>query len=327
MIRFATKDDIEKLMKFINDNWKANHILARDRDFFEYEHCEGENVNFVISLDDNGNINGMQGFIPYGKHHRDITKNLWKALKSNTPRLGFKILRFLIDNSDARTVASIGSNPKTLNVYRHMGFHVGELVQWYRLNPDADFKISEINDFNIPTYKAKQKKLIEIESVQKFIDLFDYSWYQQSGIIPFKESWYIKKRYFMHPIYKYRLFAVHDDKESVARLVLVFRVDEFDNSRALRLIDCIGNYNELSYVTYGIDKLLQEIKAEYVDLYETGINPNVLINAGWLKVSDSGNIIPNYFNPFEKRNIHIHYASSSSEAVYFKGDGDQDRPS
>ena len=27
-------NDINKIMRFIHDNWKENHILSRDRDFF-----------------------------------------------------------------------------------------------------------------------------------------------------------------------------------------------------------------------------------------------------------------------------------------------------
>ena len=111
------------------------------------------------------------------------------------------------------------------------------------------------------------------------------------------------------------------------RLVLVFRIVEHLSSKALRLVDCIGDYNDLCHVTYCIDTFMNDIEAEYVDLYESGINPDVLKKAGWRKVCESSNIIPNYFSPYEKRNIRIHYASTSQNAVYFKGDGDQDRPS
>ena len=36
MIKFATKNDIADIMDFIENHWKHGHILARDRNFFEY---------------------------------------------------------------------------------------------------------------------------------------------------------------------------------------------------------------------------------------------------------------------------------------------------
>ena len=33
MIRFSTIENTDEIMNFINDNWKENHILARDKDF------------------------------------------------------------------------------------------------------------------------------------------------------------------------------------------------------------------------------------------------------------------------------------------------------
>ena len=60
--------------------------------------------------------------------------------------------------------------------------------------------------------------------------------------------------------------------------------------------------------------------------YETGINDDIFYSAGWRKVEEEGNIIPDYFSPFEHRKVDIFYATSKADAVLFKGDGDQDRP-
>lgn len=47
---------------------------------------------------------------------------------------------------------------------------------------------------------------------------------------------------------------------------------------------------------------------------------------GWVKREETSNIIPNYFSPFEMKNIEIYYFSSDEDIILFKGDGDQDRP-
>ncbi|EOW3520763.1 hypothetical protein ACOWVB_000374 [Campylobacter coli] len=48
-----------------------------------------------------------------------------------------------------------------------------------------------------------------------------------------------------------------------------------------------------------------------------------------LKKQEDKNIIPNYFEPFEKKNILIKFAYKTKVNNYaiFKGDSDQDRPS
>ena len=39
-IRLAKYDEIPQIMAFIENYWKKDHILARDRGFFEYEFLE-----------------------------------------------------------------------------------------------------------------------------------------------------------------------------------------------------------------------------------------------------------------------------------------------
>ena len=104
------------------------------------------------------------------------------------------------------------------------------------------------------------------------------------------------------------------------------RVQECNGSKALRLIDCIGEANNLRIITSSIDALLDKMNCEYIDCYEAGLNEEIMTSAGWKKVEEAGNIIPDYFAPFEHRKVDIQYSSSSPSAVLFKGDGDQDRP-
>ena len=71
MICFATHDDIDSIMNFINDYWKKNHILARDRNFFEYEMCSDKATNFVIAVnDETGVLDAIEGYIPYGSYSK-----------------------------------------------------------------------------------------------------------------------------------------------------------------------------------------------------------------------------------------------------------------
>ena len=98
-------------------------------------------------------------------------------------------------------------------------------------------------------------------------------------------------------------------------------------------IENINSYNEIikklpaKYIET-IDKMLKE-KHEYIDIYEVGIEDEILENSGFIeRVEEDSNIIPNYFEPFIQKNIEIYYMSNcNSKFRMFKGDGDQDRPS
>ena len=143
--------------------------------------------------------------------------------------------------------------------------------------------------------------------------------------VPYKSLPYVKKRYYKHPSYRYHIYAL-ENKESIVETLLVLRIQECNGSRALWLIDCIGNVNNLKNSTSLFDELMNTFNCEYVDVYEAGINAEIFIEGGWEKVNDEGNIIPDYFAPFEQKNVNIYFSMSDNTAVLFKGDGDQDRP-
>ena len=75
----------------------------------------------------------------------------------------------------------------------------------------------------------------------------------------------------------------------------------------------------------------------YCDLEGNGYNENgekiaigdktFFETAGFEEQIDDKNIIPNYFGPFVQKNIDIWTRAQDKKTIFFKGDGDQDRPS
>ena len=70
---------------------------------------------------------------------------------------------------------------------------------------------------------------------------------------------------------------------------------------------------------------------EYLDFYYFGIPNKYLLDTGFkIKKKNSKNILPNYFEPFSKKNININYAIKKGSLKHnhflFKGDCDQERP-
>jgi len=76
--------------------------------------------------------------------------------------------------------------------------------------------------------------------------------------------------------------------------------------------------------------ILHESGCEYVDFLCFGIEDVVFQHMGFDKLNPENNhlVIPNYFEPFEARNIVINGAYKPEERYcMFKADADQDRPS
>lgn len=326
MIRFAKKNDIKNIMEFIDVYWKNNHILSRNKSFFEYEHVNGDDVTFVIS-EENENIDAVLGFIPYAKSNRDVMTVIWKSKQTKDPFLGVKLLKYLIDNGDIRTVSSPGINKKTMGIYKYLGYSVGKMKHWYRLNDKKKYTIAKIERKIISELATEPQYFLEkFNDFSELENNFDFELYSKSETKPYKEKSYIKKRYFEHPIYRYNVYGIRN-KDNLFKSIIVTRIQQCSNSKVLRLVDCIGDFNVFKNIVFGLDEIVKEFDCEYVDVYECGIPDSIFNESGWINVEECNNIIPNYFNPYVCSNIDIYYFSTDKDIVLFNGDGDQDRPS
>lgn len=147
-ISIACHSDIDDIMSFINTEWKEGHILARDKDFFQYEHQNANQINFAVSRSNDMKINGVLGFIPSAIDEvSDINTVIWKVSKNTeNPILGIQLLQFLQKEKCVRTVLSVGINKKTKGIYNYLGMFTDSLEQYVIINREIeDFKIAKVN--------------------------------------------------------------------------------------------------------------------------------------------------------------------------------------
>ena len=105
---------------FIHINWKKNHILYRDKNFFLYEHQNNNKVNYVLSLNDNNDIISILGFIKASNNIGDVFTVMWKTLKNlDNPMLGIELLEYLRNSDEAKRVIGVGANVKTIPIYNY----------------------------------------------------------------------------------------------------------------------------------------------------------------------------------------------------------------
>ena len=73
---------------------------------------------------------------------------------------------------------------------------------------------------------------------------------------------------------------------------------------------------------------MKQNSCEYVDIYAYGFTTELMEKAGFCeRMEEDENIIPNYFEPFEQRNIELWMMRPEVDGlILMRGDGDQDRP-
>lgn len=333
IFRKAKINDVDRLMNFIKEHWRSNHILGNDRDFFLYEHGNGDKINFIICEDrNNSEIVGMQGFIPYSWdeelcHICGVMTMVKKGI--TTPMLGVELIKRFINIVNYKTYCGIGTNPQTMAplVKRLFGRFVFKSTHYYRLNEKVEtFKIAKIVDRKKSSeeiVESNSAKLVEFNNFEQMKRNFALN--RDYKFLPYKEEWYLKKRYFEHPIYRYRVWGIVVKGEVLA--ILFGRQVERANVKIIRFVDFIGDIEDLALAGKGIKEIIETNSYEYADFLLHGIPERIMRKSGFVrKIEEEGNIIPNYFEPFVQSNVDIWLEKSNEEMVVFKGDADADRP-
>lgn len=334
-IRLAESSDIESIMDFLREHWKADHILSIDRDLFEYEFLEDNTVNMILAIDKNTEtIEALTGFLPCShtqdKQKFDVWGSFWKVNDShpNMTFLGVEIMKRLILELGCRTHLGIGINPNTTLPIRKVIFHekTAKMKHYYCLNPQIkDFRIARIEQF--PSYgnssDAPATAYQEFYSVEEIKPLFNI---EALDVTPYKDFWYVNKRFFNHPYYHYYVYGLKNKQNEVRALLVTRAVTQFDR-QVLRIVDYIGDQSLFAGIGSMIKELFNDHGYEYVDFYTFGFHESYIQNAGFVeKEENSANIIPNYFEPFVQENIDIWVRYKEDGTLFCKADGDQDRP-
>ena len=97
----------------------------------------------------------------------------------------------------------------------------------------------------------------------------------------------------------------------------------------IRIVDAFGNFKLFKICNKFYDYLFEIFNSEYLDVLNIGINEKIFLSSGMVKANYTKTTIPNYFEPFLKKNkkiIFAHHYKLKKKIYVFKGDGDQERP-
>ena len=335
--RLAHREDIPAIMRYIDEAWRKGHILSTDRELFEYEFCDGDEVHFLLAIDrETGEIEGLDGYY-YTSARRayrdfDVWGSMWSVRQDhhNLPMLGIQIANEYYRQVGFRYEIGVGVNTETATPLQrdHFGVVTGVMDHYYMLNPklgQEEFRIAVVRGIPEDTHTPSEDilGLIRAGSIEEVAAAFDFD--TQITMAPYKDAWYVDHRFFRHPVYRYDVYLLGE--RTHAEAVMVMRRVEHDGHHVLRIVDYMGDMAALKDATDSLRGLM-DAECEYIDFYNYGYERDQIGAAGFtLRTAEDVNIIPNYFEPFVQANVDCWFNSDARDNfVICKADADQDRP-
>ncbi len=336
-LRLAKWEEREKLIDFINEHFGWKLPLINRGEFFSYYFC-GENLQFALAERD-GELLSVAGYILANESaNPDVWVSVWVAKKGENG-VGLELMNALPELLNAKVVACNNIKEKTCVFYQFLGWEAERLSHFYRLGVKqnkSDFKLvrfgtenTQNNDIVKRLNVSGDLKLLPVENES---DLETYGLPQNTQTnTPVKDIWYLKRRYFNFPHYKYDVFAVLENEVLLAYLVARTAQSPLETGEiipVLRIVDFIGAEDILPRLGTAIDELICSQNAEYADCYCTGIQAETFEKTGFNeRKREDEIIIPNYLDPPLFENIEYFYFTNIQNGFrMFKADGDQDRP-
>lgn len=329
-IRLANLDEADAVMSYISEDWKEGHIMSVNKELFSHEYNTFNNgkLNVMIAVrKDNRQIDGMLGFIPASENSEklDMWGSIWKTRRGSVMFLGNEIMKRLLEEVKCRNYAAVGINMDTTGklVHKTINAYTGRMKHWYILNSSMEYHIAAIKERKTSVPINSDIEIREAYTIDELDRFFDFGILENE--VPYKDRWYINRRFFNYPINRYQVYLAGGDNKADA--LLVMREVAVNGSKIIRIVDFLGNRKRLKYLGRFLVDLMHKKNYEYVDFYENGFCDSDMIDAGFVERKEGDiNIIPNYFAPFVQQNVEIFFHAPNKDFVLCKADGDQDRP-
>ena len=345
-IRMCRAADLPAVRLFIETYWKSRHILVLSSTLMKWQHWNEQrgDYNVVIAVHQmTGEIHGILGFIPTRQFdpsisHIDVWLAIWTVRRDlQVAGLGLALYSALVNDMSPDSIMVLAVSQEVAPLYRSLGFALGTLNHYYMVN------IEKRAFHLIGHFDGVYRSPLGISSAARSLIRYKKQTFDEQAASlslagashrrPAKSLRYLHNRYLEHPVYQYQLYGVVEGDTTLG--LLVIRRVSHAGSSALRVVDYYGEADGLEGTFDAFQALLKESEAEYVDCYNYGLDEAIFADAGFIKRTPSAQvIIPNYFEPFEQRNVDLEYAYKFSRGAlpgaspvwFFKGDSDQDRP-
>ncbi len=316
--RLASPQQVPDIVAFMDAHWGSQHPCLHRPTYFRHYFCTGEGLNFALAMQGQ-KICAVCGFTPCNRQGTAIWLSLWQADPQASGE-GLELMSRMAQLTGASLISCNNIRQRVLPLYRFLGFTTGQLCQYVRLAPRQRYLVASPAGLLCPAVDPEihYRPIPSFEELQRLADF--------PPTAPYKDLWYLQRRFFAFPGYRYQLYGLY--RQGRIRAMLALRAHPVGESCVLRLVDFWGSDDDFALVGGTVDDLLRRHGAEYADLYCTGLSPAALQTAGFVpRTQDAAAIIPNYLDPLLRENTDYFYCTTDPTNFRMcKADGDQDRP-
>lgn len=313
-------EDRKKLVEFLAENWREDHLFVRDPAWFDWQHLAGDGRSYhaIVGVSEDDRIDGFLGVLPLANDPISVATGIWVARRDGADRrVGLDLFAALERIYQPRYIGSLGVNEGARKILRMLGHRGGTSSQFYLRNPEAPAVLAEsLVSSDAPADPAS--RLREIGNLDDPPVL-------TSGHVPSKPLAWYRWRYQESAPYPYRYFLA--EMHGRAKLLLIARPANAAGGACLRIVDMLGDLVGAGRFAPRFLPLLIAENLEYVDLVVGGPDLSVFSSAGFV-AREGPTILPNHFDPFLRQNVTLGWTikTADSPCYIFRGDGDQDRP-
>lgn len=318
IVRQAMVSEMEEIREFLWPEWKMT------RGYYEQFHMAFDRLWFVIGRGEISNsIYGVCGIVITTE--RDIKEaqlTLLYVAESNDSFSGASLLDYISNKMGFRSVTSCGVRKKVVALYKWLGFETGIMQHFYKLGYCSQFRIAEVKNERRIDYVEGENRLEKVTDVEQLKE-FDFSRYEDN--YPYKDFWCVKHRYFDEKMHHYDVYKVINKAGKWTSIIVMREIEAFD-SKWCKIVDYIGQDEDIAQLGKVLDEMVREREYEFLDFYNVGISKEILKCAGFVEHNkEDENTIPHYSEPVLKVNRDIFYITNNPKVHLYVGDADQDR--
>lgn len=344
--------EVSELQEFIDAEWRAGHILARDEELLRWQHPRSDDELSVVGATEDGTLVGIVGVIPVGLClHGARLPGAWLTTWVVTPsarrqRVGLHLLDFVLERHGF--VGTIGGNETTMKILSALRFHTRPAIpRWVRtLDAGALARLGVAPGLH-GAGSDDTEPVAGPFSVRDWSsgDADRWDWYWRDRMAPevvgvWRDAAYLTWRYLSHPRYRYRI-RVAEGKDGAPKALLVHRLEPVRdmNVTVVRVVDALGDVDAVACLAYDLVRIGRERGAAFADFYCTSVRFAAGLGAaGFYPESALDVALPSRFQPLAPGSwpltaaLRLSAEDDSStvfagDDVYFtRSDCDQDRP-
>ena len=292
--RLARLGEDAAIIDFINENFDMRlPLLNRPELYHHYYAGRGGIPQFAVAEEDGQYVSAAGYILANTKRRPDVWVSVWVAVKGHNG-VGLELMNALPGLLNADVVACNNIRPNTCTFYQFLGWQAERLPHYYRLGRRRAYYLAKPLRYSLPPVQ-RELGLAKVESAADLLPLG----MPATPHTPRKDMWYMMRRYFHYPHFKYDVWAACENGKLLAYVVTrTVTAEETGCAAVVRLVDFIGEDTVLPRLGAALDAILNHAGAEYMDCYNAGIPANVWLAAGFTeRVEGDGCIIPNYLTP------------------------------